>query len=81
MGGLQELVQAIRSRARAKRAAVFRQTFVVGPNTRILDIGSEDGSAVAAILAGSHVQPSNVYIADIKAEHVAAGQRRFGFGV
>src|SRR5690606_34529028 len=41
------LVQVARRQARARRAGVFREAFALGPATRTLDIGSEDGSAIA----------------------------------
>jgi 2-polyprenyl-3-methyl-5-hydroxy-6-metoxy-1,4-benzoquinol methylase len=79
MSLLHRWVEHIRSRARTARAAVFLHEFPVQETTRILDIGSEDGSAIARVLAGTRVQPQNVYIADIDAARVQAGQRRFGF--
>jgi hypothetical protein len=76
---LKSLVQRARRRARAKRALLFRRSFAIDASTRILDIGSEDGSAIAAVLEGTKVEPRNVYIADIDAAAVEAGARRFGF--
>ena len=72
-------VEHVRRRARTARAAVFRHEFSVGETTRILDIGSEDGTAIARVLAGTGIPPQNVYIADIDAARVHAGQRQFGF--
>lgn len=79
MSLLKGLVERVRTRARTARAAVFRREFRVGEKTRILDIGSEDGTAIARVLAGSGIPPQNVYIADINAARVHAGQRQFGF--
>jgi 2-polyprenyl-3-methyl-5-hydroxy-6-metoxy-1,4-benzoquinol methylase len=79
MSLLKDLVEGVRTRARTARTAVFRHEFQVGEKTRILDIGSEDGSAIARVLAGSGIPPQNVYIADINAARVHAGQRQFGF--
>ena len=73
------LVEHVRTRARTARATVFRHEFPVRENTRILDIGSEDGTAIARVLAGTGIPPHNVYIADIDAARVHAGQRQFGF--
>jgi SAM-dependent methyltransferase len=73
------LVQVARRQARARRAGVFREAFALGPATRILDIGSEDGSAIAAVIEGTPVRPPNVYIADIDEARVCEGARRFGF--
>jgi SAM-dependent methyltransferase len=79
MSTVEALMQGVRRQAREKRAGVFRDAFDIGPGTRILDIGSEDGSAIAAVLAGTAVQPTNVYIADIDTELTQSGHRRFGF--
>jgi SAM-dependent methyltransferase len=79
MSAYSTLVQSVRNRARSRRASIFRRAFDITPNTRILDIGSDDGSAIAQVLEGTPVRPSNVYIADISADRVAAGQRRYGF--
>ena len=79
MSLLKDMVEGVRTRARTARAAVFRHAFQVGEKTRILDIGSEDGTAIARVLAGSGVPPQNVYIADIAPARVQAGQRQFGF--
>jgi SAM-dependent methyltransferase len=79
MSAVEAFVQTARREAREKRAKVFRETFSVGPSTRILDLGSEDGAAIAAVLAGTGAQPSNIYIADINAERVQQGHRRYGF--
>lgn len=79
MNGVAALVQVARRQARAKRASVFRDTFPISPSTRILDIGSEDGSAIAGVLQGTAARPENIYIADIDETRVLTGSRRFGF--
>lgn len=79
MNGVEALVQGARQQARAKRAGVFREAFDIGPSTRILDIGSENGSAIASVIAGTRAQPQNVYIADIEEQRVQEGKRRYGF--
>ncbi len=69
-----------RSRAaRARRAAQFRSAFDLQPNTRILDLGSETGANIHAVLQGTPVRPQNVYIADIDADAVRTGQDRYGY--
>lgn len=65
--------------ARARRAEVFRQLFTVGPDTKLLDLGSEAGEHIAKLISGSDIVSANVYVADIDADAVAAGARRFGF--
>jgi SAM-dependent methyltransferase len=66
-------------KARGKRAEVFRQLFTVGPDTKLLDLGSEVGEHIAKLVADTAIIPANVYIADIDADAVAEGARRFGF--
>lgn len=79
LNGVERVVQRARQQARAKRASVFRQHFEIGPKTKILDIGSENGSAIAAVLVGTKADPNNVFIADVDAQCVAEGARRYGF--
>ncbi|MFS8609471.1 MAG: hypothetical protein LOD94_15990, partial [Gammaproteobacteria bacterium] len=59
------LVNHVRSEARAKRARIFLEHFEIRRNTRILDIGSENGTHIASVLAGTPISPANVHIADI----------------
>jgi len=65
--------------AREKRAAIFRQTFFINEDTKILDLGSENGSNINAVLNGINVSPQNVYIADINPKSVSEGNKQFGF--
>jgi SAM-dependent methyltransferase len=67
------------SHARSERAALFRQMFGLSDRTRILDLGSESGANIHAVLDGTPVRPENTYIADISAQAVARGHERFGF--
>jgi SAM-dependent methyltransferase len=66
-------------RSRAARAALFRRQFRLDQDTRILDLGSENGAAISAVLAGTAVLPANVYIADIDRRAVARGSQEFGY--
>jgi len=66
-------------RSRERRAAIFRDLFSLNQDTKILDLGSETGANIKAVLEGTPVQPQNVYIADIVAEAVTQGGREFGF--
>lgn len=79
MNGVDAVVQGVRRQARAKRAHVFRDAFRLAPSTRIIDIGSEDGSAIAAVIDGTPIRPGNVHIADIDENGIRDGARRFGF--
>ncbi len=76
---LSRTMRAISRVAREKRAQMFRRSFELTPETRILDLGSETGANIHAVLSGTPVEPQNVYICDIHEELVAAGAQRYGF--
>lgn len=65
--------------ARAKRAAIFKRLFQLNAETKILDLGSESGANIHAILQGTSVHAYNVYIADIDESLLKKGQNEFGF--
>lgn len=65
--------------ARQKRAELFRSFFEIGPETKILDLGSENGSNIFNVLAGTDAQPENVFIADIDSTAIDYGRRSHGF--
>jgi SAM-dependent methyltransferase len=67
------------TRARAKRAELFRRTFDLDENTKILDIGSETGSNIHRVLQGTRVRPENVYIADIQPKLLDMGATCYGY--
>src|SRR4051812_5038650 len=67
------------ARARQRRAALFRGAFGLDGETRILDLGSESGANIHAVLEGTPVAPSNTYIADINPASIETGARQFGF--
>ena len=79
MNPLEKIVNSFSSRARKKRAEMFRDAFVLDENTKILDLGSESGSNIAAVIRGTGVRNENVYIADIQEDAVRKGGREFGF--
>ncbi|MBK8148899.1 MAG: methyltransferase domain-containing protein [Acidobacteria bacterium] len=62
-----------------RRARWFRETFRIGPDTKILDLGSESGDNISSVLDGLSYEPSNIYIADIDNEAVLRGADRYGF--
>jgi SAM-dependent methyltransferase len=66
-------------RSRANRGAIFLDSFCIDQDTKLLDLGSENGRYIHSILEGSRAVPNNVYIADISAEAVVDGSRHFGF--
>ncbi|MGU3499869.1 class I SAM-dependent methyltransferase [Mycobacterium sp. C31M] len=69
----------VSARARERRAAMFRSSFVLDSTTRILDLGSESGANIHAVLRGTDVRPENVHIADIDQEAVELGYELYGF--
>lgn len=71
--------RAFSRRSRAARAALFRRLFRLDQDTRILDLGSENGANIRAVLASTAVRPANVYIADIDRRAVTQGSRDFGY--
>jgi len=80
MGGLiSQMFEDFSSQARSERAALFRQMFGLGERTRILDLGSESGANIHAVLEGTPVKPENTYIADISAAALERGRLRYGF--
>lgn len=79
MGTVSQIATAYSRRSRARRDDVFRQLFVISKDTKLLDLGSESGEHVAALVAKTEITPSNVYIADIDFNAVAEGAHRFGF--
>ncbi len=79
MNAVRAIVGALRRRARKKRAQVFRASFDMTRTTKILDLGSEDGTSIAATLEGVPISPDRVHIADIDPEMVKRGHERFGY--
>ena len=60
MGGLiSQMFEEFSSQARSERAALFRQMFGLSERTRILDLGSESGANIHAVLEGTPVRPEN----------------------
>jgi len=79
MSAIAKIVNAVRKQARAKRAQIFLQNYLITADTKILDIGSEDGSSIAAVLRSTKALPKNVFIADINAEPLEKGRAKYGF--
>lgn len=65
--------------ARRRRAKLFRSLFDLTVHTTVLDLGSEQGNAIADVLTGTPVKPENVWIADLSKADVSAGAARYGF--
>ena len=79
MNPVRKLSLALSARARERRAATFRQSFSLTPSTRILDLGSETGANIHAVLRGTDVRPENVHVADIDHAAIELGCQRYGF--
>jgi SAM-dependent methyltransferase len=79
MNLIANLVRNFSTRARQKRASVFRDAFRLDENTKILDLGSETGSNIHSVLQGTPVKPENTYIADIDQDSLRKGKNAFGF--
>ncbi len=79
MNPITKLVKYFSNNARKKRALIFRACFQLDENTTILDLGSESGSAIHAVLHNTQVNPKNVYIADIDAKVVEQGAKIYGY--
>jgi SAM-dependent methyltransferase len=76
---ISSLFRRFSGNARAKRAELFRRTFTLDETTKILDIGSETGANINAVLRGTKVRPENVYIADIQPRLIDMGATCYGY--
>jgi hypothetical protein len=74
LGAITGLVEALQKRARARRARLWRGLFPLGPSDKLLDLGSSDGRETASL--GLDAQ---ITIADVDAEAIAIGARKYGF--
>jgi SAM-dependent methyltransferase len=78
-GFVTRLASRYSAAARAKRRAMFLERFELTPETRILDVGSADGTHIHRVLRDTPVSPANVYIADIDERLVQQGARTYGY--
>jgi hypothetical protein len=80
MNGLAQIFTNASRLARGKRDIVFLSSFPwVDPETRILDLGSQDGANIARVLAGCRITPANVHVADLNVAAVTRAHQKFGF--
>ena len=79
MNPIAGLARSFSKKARHRRASLFRTTFRLDENTKILDLGSETGSNIHSVLQGSPVKPENTYIADIDLDLVEKGKSTYGY--
>jgi Methyltransferase domain len=76
---IKNLILNLSKKARERRAAMFRQHFQFDSSTKILDIGSENGTNINFVLQGTNIKAENVFIADIDRNAIESGNKQFGF--
>lgn len=79
MNSLSRIAKAFSMHARSSRANIFKTFFNIDHSTKILDLGSGDGSNINRVLAGTGVTNENVYISDIDSSMLEEGQKCFGY--
>lgn len=79
MNPVKQLVWKFSEQARKKRAEIFKKYFSVDETTKILDLGSENGTNIFFVLKGSKYDPRNIFIADIDSSAVEEGKNLYGF--
>jgi SAM-dependent methyltransferase len=79
MDPIGKFVRSLSANARKKRAALFRKYFTIYKETKILDLGSENGTNIFNVLKGTDHDPKNVFIADIEPRAVEEGRKLYGF--
>ncbi len=77
--GLRKLVNVFRERSRRNRIRLFLLHFKIDCTTKVLDLGGWDGSHINALLSGTEVERTNVYVADIDENAVTSAKRKYGF--
>jgi SAM-dependent methyltransferase len=76
---LKNVFLRISQESREKRRSLFRYSFNLNENTRILDLGSENGAHINRVLEGSLIKKENVFIADICEDFLDDGVKKFGY--
>lgn len=79
MNPVNKIFKEFSGNARRARAEIFRASFAINRDTKILDLGSENGANIFKILEGTNASPQNVFIADIDAKAIAEGNKNYGF--
>lgn len=79
MDPITSVVRFVSRRAREKRSSIFCSIFHLDEDTKILDLGSENGANINAVLKDTNISETNVYIADINEDVVAEGNKLFGY--
>ena len=73
------IILKLSKKARQKRALMFRRQFQFECETRLLDVGSENGANINFVLEGTTYRPENIFIADIDRNAIESGKANFGF--
>ena len=76
---INRFVSNFSAKARKRRAAIFRRYFSIDEKTKILDLGSENGTNIFNVLGDEPYQPQNIYLADIDPNAVGDGASLYGF--
>ena len=79
MSQLSNFVDTFRFQARVKRAQIFNLFFSLKPSSKLLDLGSGNGSHINSIIRHTPIKPEKVYIADINSNALESGRVKFGF--
>lgn len=79
MNPISKIIWNFSAQARKKRAEIFRSYFSIDKNTKILDLGSENGTNIFNVLQETDYDPANIYIADINRNAIEEGKRSYGF--
>ena len=73
------IILKLSKKAREKRALMFRSFVHFDSETRLLDVGSENGVNINFVLEGKTFRPDNIFIADIDRNAIEFGKANFGF--
>jgi len=78
---LKKIILTLSRHARIKRRKIFVKHFgeIINQNTKILDLGSDDGSHINLLLNGLSINAQNIFIADIDEKKLNEGKRKFGY--
>ena len=77
-GVVRMLVNRFRERSRWQRIELFRRYFNLQAGMRMLDLGGGDGSHVSALIHGSSINRSDVFVADIDEPALEIARSRYG---
>ena len=79
MNPISKFVWKFSANARKKRAEVFKKEFDLNSDTKVLDLGSENGTHINMVLSETPVKPENIYIADIDTQAIEEGKKLYGY--